>query len=179
MSIIGTIGDVLSSGGVGAIVGTIGSFFTKREERKAQKENNEFKLADRELDLKEQAQEQAHAIFMADKKMELTSLEGNIAVDVADSNAFVESVKGASRSTGSAFADMVKGMMRPLITTFLLVVCAIMGFKLHILVGGLEGLGTDEVFSLYREIIMSTIFLTMVAVTWWFGSRPHSKEGRK
>lgn len=179
MSIISTLGDLLASGGVGAIVGAVGSYFAKREERKLLAEKHQYNLADRELDLREQEAEQSHAVAMADKKMELAEVEGDIAVDVADSSAFVESVKGSSKTTGSPVGDFVKGLMRPLITMYLLVIVSILGWKLHALIGGLTGLANDEVFALYNEIITSTIFLCMVSVTWWFGSRPHAKHSRK
>ena len=168
--------DILSSGGIGAIVGAIGSFLNKMEERKILKLKHAYNLADRELDLREVVAEQEHNLAMADKQMEQTELEGDIATDVAEVNAFATHLKVNAKATGIAFVDAIRGLMRPLITIYLMAMVTYIGYQTHVLVGGLESLPADELFTLYRDIIMSTIFLMTVAVTWWFGSRPHGTK---
>jgi len=178
MDILGLVGGIFTSGGLGAIVGAVGSYFAKKEERKLLAEKHKYNLADRELDLREQAAEQSHAVDMADKKMAQTSLEGDIAVDVGELAGWSESIKNDAKSVGIMAVDAIRGLMRPLITTYLLIIVSILGWKLNTIVGGLESLPTAEVFALYHELIMSTVFLMTVSVTWWFGSRPNTKGSK-
>jgi hypothetical protein len=147
---IGAILSILTSSGLGAIIGTVGSIFVKKEELKAAKLKYEqdFKMA--ELDLRAAADERAHDIVMADKKIELTQAEGEIEKDLIEVDAFKDSLKEQFKSYGIAFVDAVRGMMRPVITLYLLGISTYVAFKISYLVGGLEhALNPDEILSIY------------------------------
>lgn len=169
---IEAIVGILSSSGLGAAVGALGSYLTKREERERDKVNNEHEFRMAELDLREAAQEQSHALALADKKLELTEAEGEIAHDIGELNAFTQSIMGQLKQTGIQFVDAIRGLMRPIITTYLLVISSYLAYRIGTVVGGIESLPADDMFALYKEIISGVLFLTTVAVTWWFGSRP-------
>ena len=169
---MGWITDIVTSGGMGAIIGLAGSWMTKREDRKKAELDLERELKVGELRLKELEAESNHELAMADKAMERAEVEGNIAIESEEIAAFAESLKSQAKSTGIIFVDAVRGLMRPTITVFLLGLSTWMAIAVHKLVGGLDSLPANELFALYKLIIMQVIFLTVTAVTWWFGSRP-------
>lgn len=168
--------DLFATGGFGTVVGLLGSYMTKREERLSQQIRLESEKQMAELRIKEQELEQAHELGMADKQMQRAEVEGALKIGEVEAAAFVASVKESGKKIGITFIDGVRGMMRPLITTYLLIVSTILAYKLNALVGGLQVLPADEVYKLYREVIQQIIFLTATAVTWWFGSRPTQRR---
>ena len=163
---------LFSTGGMGAIIGLAGSWMTKREDRKKAELDLQREIEIGKLRLQEITAESEHELAMADKEMERAEVEGNIAIESAEIDAFTESLKAQAKSTGIVFVDAVRGMMRPLITVFLLGLSTWLAVTVHTLVGGLETISKVELFDLYEIIIQQIIFLTVTAVTWWFGSRP-------
>lgn len=160
---------VMGSGGLGAIVGVLGSYMTKREERKQKILDNEHALKMGDLQLRELEMEQKQQVLMVDKNIDLAEAEGNIQLDAAEIQAFTESQKG-----GGKWMDIAKSLMRPVITIFLLIVSAIVLYKVGAKVNGLESIPEEELMELYQYIINQVIFLTVTAVTWWFAARPSS-----
>lgn len=163
-----TIIDLFTSGGFGAIIGTFGSWLTKREERQTlqMQWDHEFRINEFNA---------SHALKQDESKRETIVIQGDIEVKNTEALAFKDSLKVAAINTGSLFVDGVRGLMRPTITVFLLVMNTILALKIHALVGGLQNLSETQVFELYQNIIMQLLFLTSTAVTWWFGSRPAKK----
>ena len=172
MSIVGSIVDVMSSGGLGAIVGAIGGFVAKREERKnlelnIQREIELAKIRTNELQL-----EQNHELMMADKQVARAQTEAEIAQELKAGDAFIESIRMAGKDTGILIVDAVRGLMRPLITSYLLIVTTVLFFEVQRVIGGLDNLPTDTVTEIYMVLIKQIVFLTVTAVSWWFATRP-------
>ena len=167
---------LFSTGGMGAIIGLAGSWMTKREDRKKAELDLQREIEIGNLRLKELEAESSHELAMADKEMERAEVEGDIAIESAEIGAFTESLKAQAKSTGIVFVDAVRGMMRPVITVFLLGLSTWLAVTVHTLVGGLKTISMTELFDLYEIIIQQIIFLTVTAVTWWFGSRPSKRE---
>lgn len=167
--------DLFATGGFGTIVGLVGSYMTKREERLSEeiKIRGQKELA--QLRIREQELEQAHEVAMADKEIDKVEVEGALKIGEVEAGAFVASVTEAGKNIGITFVDAIRGMMRPVITVYLLGVATYLTFKLNTLVGGLAALPEDKAFALYTSVIGQIIFLTATAVTWWFGSRPTTK----
>lgn len=167
--------DLFATGGFGTIVGLLGSYMTKREERLSEeiKIRGQQELA--QLRLKEQELEQSHELGMADKQMQRAEVEGALKIGEVEAGAFVASVAESSRNIGITIVDAIRGLMRPIITIYLLAVATYLTYKLNQLVGGLAALPQDDAFELYTSVIGQIIFLTATAVTWWFGSRPTQK----
>ena len=173
---MGWIADIVTSGSAGAVVGLVGSWITKREDRKKAELDLEREIRVGELRLRELEAESNHELAMADKAVERAEVEGDIAIGSEEIAAFTESLKSQAQATGIIFVDAVRGMMRPVITVFLLGLSTWLAISVHKLVGGLDSLPAAELFALYKLIIMQIIFLTVTAVTWWFGSRPSKRE---
>jgi hypothetical protein len=162
---------VASSGGLGAIVGLLGGIATRWQQYKIQKAELEHDAKMRLYDLQEAKLERQHFLDMADKKMEMAEQEGDIAYDQADLSNLKESIKYANRDTGIEVVEKVKGLMRPGITLFLLVVTCAFAVMLWDKVGGLDAMEQKEALELFNHIIRQMVFLTVTAVAWWFSSR--------
>ena len=162
-----------ASSGFGAIIGFIGSWVTRMEERKANDLKYKHDLEMARIRNQELKLEQDHEIAMADKNYNRAELEGEIARDIGNTEAFKMSL-GSLKSTGIKWVDAITGLMRPLITLILLGLSFYLIYEINKIVGGIGSLPIDELVLLYKDVISETFFLVMVAVTWWFGSRPSS-----
>lgn len=167
---------IMSSGGLGAVVGLAGSLATKWLEYKTmdQKLNFEVKMAD--LRKQELEMEHKHALAVIDKEIDVARTEGEIARDVAEMEAFTESQRQAQVKYGG-IVDKIRGLMRPLITVYLMIITTIITSSVWERLGGLTALPADTVMNLFEYLVHSAVFLTITAVTWWFGTRP--SEWRK
>jgi hypothetical protein len=171
--------SLLTSTGFGGIVGILGSWLTKREERKniELQYAHDFKMA--ELRRDEVKLEAEHELAMADKQMERAQMEGNIALGEAELSAFQEGLREQNKTYGIKVVDAVRGLMRPLITLYLLAIATMLTYKINELVGGISTLPLEELLKTYKNVIDQMLFLTATSVTWWFGSRPSSGRDKK
>lgn len=170
-----TLLGILSSGGTGAIVGLVGSILTKWLELKTLREKLTVEVKMAEIRTRELELEQAHALALADKQIDIARVEGEIARDVAEMEAFTQSQKAQTAMYGG-WVDKVRGLMRPVITLFLLVVSTWVLWQTWVLVGGLESMNRYDLIEMFQAQIDAMTFLTMTAVTWWFGSRWSQKN---
>ena len=172
---LGEIVGILSSSEVGAIVGLFGSWLTKREERRNFELKYDFDVKMAEIRKSEAELEFNHELALADKHLERAELEGEIQGDVEEMTAFREGLKEQQVMYKIKFVDAIRGLMRPLITVYLLVVGTVITIKLSALVGGIDGaMDAVEMTAMYKVTIAQVMFLLTTAVTWWFGSRPSS-----
>lgn len=162
---------ILSSGGFGALTGIIGAWITKRETRRVLEIENQHTLAMRELDQREREAEMAHELSIADKQVERARVEGDIALQTDELDAFKASIE-TQRQPKSALMDAFLSFVRPLITFALLWESWILLERLNTLVGGLQSLPADVLMDIYKHAIYAVIFLATTAVGWWFGTRP-------
>lgn len=175
---LSTLVDILTSSGAGAGLGLFGSWLTKREERLGMRLAMEKELALAKLTKEEAALEMEHALAMADKEHVRALTEGEMKTEIAEISAFRESLKQNTVKTGLAFIDTLRGLMRPLITAYLLLLATWISLELSSLTGGFKALPAPLLASLFEDIIQEILFLTTTAVTWWFGSRPSSNRAR-
>jgi hypothetical protein len=161
----------MTSGGFGAVTGLLGGYLTKVENRKMKQLDHQHEQAMGEMGLRELTLEHTQALEMKDKEAMLAEVEGDIVIEGKEADAFVESIKGQGKATGIKFVDAVRGLMRPLITIFLLWVVWEIYDDVDTLVGGLESLTETQLVLLYTTLIESIMFLTTTAVAWWFASR--------
>ena len=156
--------SILSSSGLGSIIGLAGGLITKRLEIKALATEMKFKLEQRKLDLQESAQERGHEIDMANKNIERAQVEGQIQVESLEVGAFTESQKNGK-------ADGVLRFFRPLCTSYLLISSTWLFAVVWAAVGGLDSIPKPDLVVMLLLMVNATIFLTTTCVSWWFGSR--------
>ncbi|MES2662272.1 MAG: hypothetical protein V4629_03120 [Pseudomonadota bacterium] len=149
--------DLLASAAGGGILGTIGALSKAGLEFVGKKEENAHQLKMREIDLRH-----------FDKQIEKARVEGETGKEIALINAREASLQASFESDkatyGNQYIDAIRGLMRPLITCYLLIQQTSISYKLFTA-------GAEIPPELFAEAINSTVFLTTTAVTWWFGSR--------
>lgn len=147
----------------------------------------------KELDLKKDAQQQAHEIDMRKVDAEISAQEWASRTKVAeveaagmeakaDSEAFGESFKmepvrysdGVKPSVGQAWLfsilDFVRGCVRPLLTIYLCVVTTVIYWHAKALLSGTT-VSAGEALDLVKLIVGTVLYLTTTCVLWWFGTR--------
>jgi len=163
---------IFTSSGLGALIGMLGSWLTKREEAKTLAMKYEYELKMSDLRIKEREMESKLQI----QKVEA---EGAIQKDIVDSQAFIESLKEQSKVYGIKWLDALRGAIRPLLTVYILGVATYLTVEISRLVGGIQGgIPTSDLVVIYNKIITEIFFLATTAFTWWYGSRPSSKISR-
>lgn len=164
---------LLSSAAGGGALGVIGNFLKGKAEIKIKQLDHEHEKEMKNIDIRA-------AEADAKIKMQLSALESSGRIEEAKVNAEHTILKSShdmdTARYGGGIIDFARGIMRPLITLYLLLIMSYIGYELNKLVGGLKSMDDKELFSMYDSLINSIVFLTTTAVTWWFGSRPTNKK---
>lgn len=175
------IAGLLSSATGGGLFGILGSWLKGREEHRKlelqfQHEQEMRRLTQEELRLEaELAIQQTEAEYAG--KRAVAETEADAAKDVAASELMAASYTHDRATYGGGFVDAIRGAMRPLITTYLLIVVSIIAYKLF----GIEGMfagAPEEARDLLTQVVNDVVFLAVTATTWWFGTRPNSQRRR-
>lgn len=183
------------SGGATGLLGTVISgvikFFNTKQEQK-------YELAKMEMELKVMSAEAEHAEKIA-------TVEAEAAETKAEWEGLRESYREAATrfSTGAhpalVWIDVVRGLMRPVLTLGLVILVAIVFFNasdamdtssLEQIISTCQGMGLTEaelkecitnksMESTQLRIIGTVLYLATAAVLWWFGSRQVEKALKK
>lgn len=160
----------VSGGGVlGGILGTVGSIFTKRQERKLLELQNAHEIKMTELSMQEHQLTVQGEIALSKQKHKITQTEAARDVEVAELSAFQESIKAASYMTGIKWVDAVRALMRPLLTTITMCAFLVTGFLTY---KNATGIPVETLDELLKLIVNQVVFFAGTGFTWWFGSRP-------
>ena len=166
------------TGLLGGIVNRVGDYFTL-------KENNKQKLAmlDKELDItKVEAEKEltlAREKNMTDREVaETQALEKSYEADKATyftSDIQKELPEGAKTITAiaMAFVDFVRGLTRPGITLYMCLLTTLIYIQMQdiIAASGSKAFTPESAIKIIMIIIDGVIYLTTMAVGWWFASR--------
>lgn len=178
--------DLLGAGGLGTVVsgvsGLVGGWLTKRENRKMLQLTNTHELNMAEIDQKAAEFELQASITLAEKEIDLAQTEGQIAEDLIGVQAEADIERSAARAfehglqtamgpTGYAGVDKFRALTRPLITWSLYIFVVVIFAILHLEVGEIVLEDHDLLVKLYVYLVQSTIYLFIMAVSWWFMSR--------
>lgn len=153
----------MTGGAAGGLLGLIGSWITKREERENLKIQNDHEVRMLELGLKEMEMQASIALSLAEKESEI-KIKG-------------EEVKGwtaSQKQDDGRIGIVVRAVIRPSITIYLLVVVSWLAYVVWAKTKGVEGWTPAELIGLMQQIITQLLFLTVTCVTWWFGARASS-----
>jgi hypothetical protein len=151
---MGLLATILG-GPIMGLLGSITSAFFKEREAKAAVEAKKV--------------DQAHELALLTKQAEIRGkeMENELAIAQADAVAKQVTASYAHDSAGAgksyAWAEAVKTLFRPFITLILVLLSAGVYFTFDPLTMGLN--------PIQEHIIASVLFLTEVAVTWWFADR--------
>lgn len=114
-----------------------------------------------------------------------SSMSGSFADKLADVEGWVRFITIPILSIISllfGFADMIKGLARPIITIYLLVVCTWLSYEAWHLLEVINAKRTVDValtVDIIDQITSVLLYLATTAVTWWFGDRMSEKAEDK
>lgn len=186
VSILGTVGGLIGSAASGGIFGLLGNGIKSWFDQKAEqaKMNHEIKM--REMDQQEITLE--HSLKM--KEIE-EQVKGDIAKATqsrmaTEANAAAEVDKAAiglrqasyemdKATYGGGFVDIIRGMMRPVLTLYFAVLMSLIAWELMKINDG-QFVNPTEAQAMFKDVINAIIFLATTSVTWWFGSRPNRRK---
>lgn len=156
--------DVFTGSGLASIVGLAGGMVNKYFEAKAKKDQYAYELRMRKYDIEESALERSHEMAIADKNIERAKVEGEIKIGTAEMQAF---------NTSQRYGQSDKNWwVRPVVTFYLLITCTVLFVAVWRAVGGLTSFTNEDLVTLLDYMVRSAIYLAVMCVGWWFGSRP-------
>ena len=174
-----TILSIVGSSFGGGLLGVFGTFMKAKAEYKNKKLDYAHDQAMHRNSMEEMRLENELRVeeieLQNEGKLSLANVERARAQDIADGNLREASYDNDRATYGNVFIDGIRGMMRPVITTYLLILMTYIAYQINTIVGGIEALPMTEVWALYHELIIAIVFLTTTAITWWFGTRPTQK----
>jgi hypothetical protein len=193
-----TILSVLGSAAGGSFIGMIGTAIKGFQEYKDRQAERRHELEMRRLDQSDMRLEAELAIKQTEVeftgKAHLADIEGAVARDVAAAelqgksydNDKAEYSKGVLNKLSGifgnmmrsllVFVDVARGMMRPSITVYLIIIESLICYQLYQLLLKFNAPPAEETMKLFIVVVNSVVFLTATAVTWWFGSRPNQQR---
>lgn len=167
--------SIFTGGATGGIVGAGAAYMTKKLELKSLELAQNHEVIMGEQSIQELQLEQSHQLLVVDKEIDLAETEGEIATDLKETEGWIETLKSQSKPSGNSKVDAIRSLMRPVITTYFLVVSSYLTYNIATLVGGLKVMPIAELVTMYTMIITQVFFLTNMTVSWWFGSRGGKK----
>ena len=193
-----TILGIFGSAAGGGLLGLIGTAFKGWQEIKDRQNERLHLERMREQDLAEIQLEHDLAIKQTETEFEgmatLKNIEREISHDISAAKNLSDSYKH-DKATYSQIAlkklsgfyagfagfflvlvDVLRGVMRPGITAYLLIIESYIAWYLYQLVLSLNLITGDNAMELLTQVVLSIVFLTSTSITWWFGSRPNQQR---
>ena len=175
--------NLLTSALGGSLIGAIGGFVQKWQDNK-----NEFKLAQlkyqHEKDMT--SHEKAMAELQLNSQKSMAEIEANKQITVADLSALEQSMEMDKATYATVdvskankwliLVDVVRGVMRPMLTAGLATYCVFVT-AYNLIQYGVD-FPTDRLMEITFVLIDSMATYTGVAVSWWFGSRGHTARNK-
>ncbi len=177
---------LFAGGGLGtavsAITGLIGGYLTKKENRLLKQQENAHEVTMTELNMQSEKFQLEASIKMADKDIEMARTEAEMAVEVenaraagevsiADAKGFAAAIVEAQKPTGVKWVDVIRNLMRPVMTLATYIFVVVIFGVLISKVGDTLYSDTEKMTGLIEYLIRSVIYLFIMMVSWWFMSR--------
>ena len=170
-AIIGLIGSFAGGGIFGTILSLVGSFVKMRAEAAKQDREHKYRMEEWEKEKE-----------MRKLEMEKGKAETENELSIARADASIRGMESSYRDQvaagrgGDGFADMVRKLYRPILTT-ILVFCFVwvLADLLELLRGQEAALSAaftpKDAGELVKYMIYTLAFSTSTAVLWWYGER--------
>ena len=159
--------SLLASPIFGSITGFLGSWLTKKEERKLKE--LDYKHAEAMAQMKNQQE-----ILVAEKKLAGVIEEGKIVIQSEEMKAFT-----ASQERSSTFGEKVKNMMRAALICYVSLVCGLLTWMIYRQIGGLDSMSTAALVSLFGETVSMFFYMFSLGYSWFYGIRGSSSQKAK
>ena len=185
LALLGTlISGVLSGGATGLLGAIIQRWFdlkTKDRDLAMMRLQHEQALALAQIE-SVRAERRAQADeFAADRAAEAQEAAADakalVASYEADQARYLDKSQQNSRFVRILFAvvDGIRGLIRPLLTAYLVVLVTWMFVWARALAGN-TALTTADAVNIIGQIVATILYLTTACVLWWFGSRPPKRD---
>lgn len=163
--------DFLTGGGLGAIAGAVSGIAGKFLDLKAKDKELELRKVDHAHELALRDKDREMAAQEAASKLQIHQTDADAGVAIADLSALAKSFEADKATYGDhllgRIVDFIRGITRPLLTYVAMILVVIVTLR------ALSQLGTvglsQETLS---EILGQGMFISSMAITWWFAARP-------
>lgn len=178
LSIIGSIFAGGATGLLGVVFQRAFDWLHEREVSKQKKQDQEFELEKRKIDIQITQAEWAGRTRIAET-------EAGAAKDIAESNAFAASLLKEPERYSSAdrlttgqnwllvLLDVLRGIVRPALTVYLCALTTYIWWQVRQLISA-EDFDPAEVLELWKMVVNTILYLTTTCILWWFGTRNKS-----
>lgn len=183
LEILGTVFGSIFSGGATGLVGVAiqrwADYKNRQLDIQIERERRETEIAKRRADAEIMREEYAG-------KLKVAQEEGATARDVAESQAFAETLlKEPERYSQGKFTtgqqwilvllDAFRGSVRPALTIYL---CALTTYVWVQVRAELENqdISGDAALGVWRMVVGNILYLTTTVVLWWFGTRNRQQQ---
>lgn len=179
MDILSTLGSIVTGGATG-IIGVVAQrafdAWNKKQELDKLRAQWDHEAVMKDKDALIMQQEWA-------SRTKIAATEADAAKDVAESNAFSESLKAqsvvysAGKQTGPfatamlVLLDFISGAVRPALTVYLCALTTYIWLQVRGLIGVDHHLDEATVLAMWKTVIDTILYLTTTCVLWWFGTR--------
>jgi len=191
---IAAILGIFSSAGFGGIIGLAGSVFQHFLKVKEKKADQAHELAMRQEDRKDMVEESRLRVKEATVKVEgqakianiemlaeeLQAEEANVGRSYDNDKAAYSKWSGLTGAWGAfakfmlAMVDVVRGFIRPAITTWGVCTLTWLAYSITQALGGLPALvekDPAQAWSMLLTVVNAIVFIATTSGVWWFGSR--------
>jgi len=162
----------------GGATGLLGSVLSRLFDLLTVREKNKFEIKRLEA-------EREYLKMEIDRDVVVAKTEATARMEVAASEAFAKSFeadraayipKGVKLGKVSTFmlvvVDCVRGSIRPLMTVYLCALTTCIYFQLVKELNIIDQMTAIQIIKIVDKIVNTLLYLTITAVTWWYGSRP-------
>jgi len=177
-----TIGDALGAIMSGGLTGIVGSAITAFSEIKKQKMLFQHEEKMEELSIQALKME-------TEANLKLVEVETEGKITIADATTLAESYKAdmatysqeAQKGKVTSFllvmVDVLRGLIRPLITFYFTVLISILFFRFYSLYSRLEDLSKSA--EILDNVVLVILYVGTTCILWWFGTRNKIFNGKK
>lgn len=171
-SIVSTVGAAASGG----MLGTAGGLANKTLGYFSDKQKHQYEMTLREQDRKDmELESKLHIDRLSAEtagKIKTATIEGEVAAEIEASKLVQVSYSHDKTAYNDGFVDTVRGLTRPTLTL------ALVGISSWMLVDMMsipELVKSDaaQARAIFAKVVNDLLFLTTLAVSWWFGGRAH------
>ena len=173
--ILSAVGAI-AGGGVTGLVGAGITSFTEYKTKMASFAH-EQKMTDLNIQM---------AQLDAESKFKMAESEAETAKEVAATTAFSKSHTAdiaryatgdrAANSIGFIVVDVIRGLVRPTLTIYVMIIVSMIYWQLMELVGGLTAIPTHDALAMVKGVIDGLMYLATTIVLWWFGTRTKGQK---
>ena len=157
---------LLSSSGIGSILGLFGGYLNRKLDITAKKEDHEFEL--KKLDKQKEYLELEYKA-----RTEVATIESDAVIESAGYDALGKSYSFAKTTSSDGWVDTFSKVLRPFLTLAFFFLTAYIFYQIHSLISTIPAVfKPEDLIDIYKGILNWIFFQAGVSIGWWFANRP-------